>query len=648
LGLQIFSDSMTPSTQPIPRRGPTPAPRLPACAGAGVAVNLVASVVASVVATFVAAVVASKAAGPLRAALALLALAVLSSLAGCAGGAGVQPQEPPVARAEPADQPPAPPVPERPIPEDSVYPLLVAEFALRRRDFDTALQTYLEQADVLRDPAVSRHATHLAQYMQREREAFRAVRLWVELEPDNVEANGTLATLLARQGRTREALPHLAVVARSGNPAKFPILLNRFKALPHSEQAALDADVAALIAGEFPDNTSLLLTHALMAEEAGNPEEALARLAPIFELDPYQEQAVLMEAKIMVARGDDRPFRRIRAALKDDPARSELRLQYARLLAGRDMDAARGQFEILSADNPENVDLLFSLAVLNRELDDLDAAEGYLQRVLALDERRDEAYFFLGQIARGRGDDELALDHFRQVGEGSEFVKATVSIGEVLLAQERGEEFASYMARLRESYPQRREQLYALEANLLGQREQDEAGLALLNEAIDEFPGSDNLRYARSIVHERQGDIAAAEMDLRAIIRRDPNNATALNALGYTLANRTERYGEARVLIEKALRLQPNEPAILDSMGWVLYRQGEYEQALQFLTRAYAAFPDPEVAAHLGEVMWVSGNTAGAMNIWRGALLKDPQHSVLNATLDRLGITLKAEADTTP
>jgi tetratricopeptide (TPR) repeat protein len=353
-----------------------------------------------------------------------------------------------------------------------------------------------------------------------------------------------------------------------------------------------------------------------------------------------------MEAKILVAAGDEDPFKRLRAALKDDPARSQLRLQYARLLAGRDMEQARTQFEILAGEAPENVDLLFSLALLNYELKDRQTAKAQLREVLRIGERRDEAYFFLGQIARAEGQNETALDHFRQVGDGGEFLKATLNIGEVLLDEGRDDEYAAYMDRLRESYPPRREQLFALQANLLGQRERDEAGVALLNQAIAEFPGSDNLRYARSIVHERRGDIAAAEQDLRTIIRRDPNNATALNALGYTLANRTDRYAEARALIEKALRLSPNEPAILDSLGWVLYRQGEYEQALQYLTRAYAAFPDPEVAAHLGEVMWVSGNTAGAMNIWRGALLKDPQHAILNATLDRLGITLKAEVDT--
>ncbi|MEE4109232.1 MAG: tetratricopeptide repeat protein, partial [Halieaceae bacterium] len=232
--------------------------------------------------------------------------------------------------------------------------------------------------------------------------------------------------------------------------------------------------------------------------------------------------------------------------------------------------------------------------------------------------------------------------YLQQVGDGEDLLRATLSIAKLQLAAGREDELANYMDRLRESYPPRREQLFALEANIYSEANKDQRGIALLSRAIGEYPESDNLRYARSVLLERSGDIDAAERDLRSIIERDPDNSTALNALGYTLANRTQRYDEARELIEKALALSPDEPAILDSMGWVLYHQGEYEEAISYLTRAFARFPDPEVAAHLGEVLWVSGETGKAMTIWQGALRKDPQHAVLNETLERLGVSLQA------
>ncbi|MDP5070049.1 MAG: tetratricopeptide repeat protein, partial [Congregibacter sp.] len=485
------------------------------------------------------------------------------------------------ANADPKEEPLAPPVIERPIPPDSVYPLLLAEFALRRRDFDTALNTYLEQADVLRDPAVSAHATHLAQYMQREREAFRAVRLWVELEPDNIEANDTLATLLARQGRNREALPYLATVARSGEAAKFPVLLNRYKALRPADQMGLDTDVQRLLDDDLGDNVALLLTHALMAEERGDAATTRARLAPIFALEPQQEQSLILEAKLNLAEGVDAPLARMQQALKKDPSRTELRLQYARLLASQDMQAAREQFEILSKDAPNNPDLLFSLALISHELKDIPAAKDYLNQVVTLGKRKDEAYFFLGQIARSEGNLDEAVQLFQQVGDGAEFMKATISIAQIQVPRGREKELADYMNRLRASYPPRKEQLFALEANIYSETGRDAEGLAILDRALDEFPESDSLGYARSVAHERAGNISAAEADLRAIIEREPDNATALNALGYTLANRTDRYEEAKALIQQALTLTPNEPAILDSMGWVLYRMGDLLGAKQ-------------------------------------------------------------------
>lgn len=332
------------------------------------------------------------------------------------------------------------------------------------------------------------------------------------------------------------------------------------------------------------------------------------------------------------------PFARIERALEEDAERDRLRLQYARLLARDDMAAARQQFEILSAGNPEDGDLLFSLALINEELDDRLAARAYLQQLLDLQQRSSEAYFVLGRIAESEGDTAQAIEHYMQVGDGKDLLAATLRIGKILLDEDRQARFSGYFATLRQSYPARSEQLYALQANLLNEARRDEASLALLNEAIAAFPESTSLRYSRSVVHERRDDIDAAVADLRSILAREPANATALNALGYTLANRTDRLDEAHELIREALKLEPNEPAILDSMGWVLYKKGDFEAAIDYLTRAYASFPDPEVAAHLGEVMWKNDNVDGARNIWRGALLKDPDHPVLQETLQRLGV----------
>lgn len=570
---------------------------------------------------------------------------LLTACAGLATAPEQDPAAPPVAGTAPAagsaapgaESPLAQP-PERPFPDDSLYPLLVAEFALRRHDYDVALNQYLTQSRILRDAGISAHTTHLAQFLQREPEALSASQLWVELDPDNVEANVTLGSLLIRRGRTIEALPHLALAQRNGAQANFPSLLNGFNQLDQQQRAKLVGGINEL-AAEFPDNTRLLLTQALIHAEYDQYDLALDKLDTLFDLEPDQPQAILLEAKILLTVKAKKPFARLQKTLEKNPQDKRLRLQYARLLTASDMSAARRQFEILSAQSPRDGDLLLSLALINREVGDDLAAKAYLEQLLALEQNVDEAHFYLGRIAEAAGDPEEAVSQYMQVEDSREFLAANNRLGRILIATEQLQRSHAWFNQQREGNPRRREQLYGLEADLLIQAGALDAAVQVLNQALEEAPTSTPLLYARSMLREQQGDLALMEKDLRAIIASDPDNATAINALGYSLANRTERYTEAMALISQALVLQPDEPAILDSMGWVLYRTGRYEEALQYLTRAYAAFPDPEVAAHLGEVLWVTGDTDAATAVWQGALTKDPDHEILLGTLERLGVS---------
>lgn len=540
---------------------------------------------------------------------------------------------------KPAPEPPPPP--EREFPADSVYPLLVAEFALRRQAYDIALDQYMAQAEVLRDRGVSAHATHIAQYLQQEPEARAAATLWVELEPDNLEANNTLATLLARDGRTPEALERLAVIARSGEKANFPIVLNRFRELgPEQRQKLIDGLEG--LSQEFPDSASLLLTRALAYDEMGDNTRALETLDAVFELKPDQYQALLLEAKLLLETGDETPFAHIEQVLEDDPGNNELRLQYARLLTRSDIEAARKQFEILSAHAPRDGDLLFSLALINHEVGDDLAAKAYLQQLLDLGQRTDEAHYYLGRIAEKDGQVQEAVDAYMEVSkpDSPDFFSAKGRLGRILLDNGEPARSRAMFEGLRQQFPRAHERLYALEAELLMGAGRSTESMALLNQALSEMPESTSLRYSRSMLGERQGDLALMERDLRTILEKEPDNATALNALGYSLANRTERYREAHDLIARALELQPDDPAILDSMGWVLYRLGRYDEALTYLERAYRAFPDPEVAAHLGEVLWVSGNAKRARKVWSDALERSPTHDILVSTIQRFDVSM--------
>ncbi len=564
-------------------------------------------------------------------------------ISACAGTPPVPPDVPP---AEPVAPEPVADVPERPFPDDAVYPLLLAEFALRRRAYDVALAQYMEQAPRLRDAGVSAHTTHLAQFMAREEEALEAAQLWVELDPENVEANNTVSILLLRRGRTAEALPHLALLARKGEQADFPRVLSGFDDLDPVQQAALTREIDKL-AAEFPDNVELLLTRAMLDAEREQFEQAQQKLDKIFRIEPDNPNAALLEARILLAQQAPHPYARLEQMLAANPEETQLRLQYARLLTSTDMEAAKEQFEILSGQSPRDGDLLLSLALINRETGHNLEAKAYLHQLLALEQYVDVAHYQLGRIAEDEGDPQGAVYEYKQVEDGREFFIATNRVGAILLDAGQAGQSSAWFDEQRQRYPDRREQLFGLEAELLAETGRPEAAMEGLNRALDQMPESATLRYARSMLAEQQGDLALMEADLRVILASEPDNATALNALGYTLANRTDRHAEAYDLISRALALQPNEPAILDSMGWVLYRMNRNEEALQYLTRAYAAFPDPEVAAHLGEVLWASGNSQAAVAVFEGALRADPDSEVLVDTLKRLNIDLGDPASAT-
>jgi len=528
-------------------------------------------------------------------------------------------------------------VAERPIPADSLYPLLVGEFALRQRDYDVALQEYMAQSQLLRDPGLSEHTTHLAQFLQRGDDALRSAQLWVELAPDSIEANHTLAELLIAQGRNVEALPYLATVERQGGTANFPALLSNYNQLGEYRQDELRRGVADLLR-EFPDNTRLLLTTALIHAQNQELDQALDDLDKLFRVEPDQPQALLLEARILVEQEARNPYARLERVLREHPDAKMLRLQYAGLLAATDMKAAREQFEILSSQAPQDADLLFSLALINREIGDDEQASAYLRQTIALGRRTDEAFYYLGRIAEENNQPEQAIAYYRQVQEGEEYLAASGRIGLIMIQSGELERSRNWFSKQRELHPEHSTQFYGLEADLLIQEGYETEAMEVLDAALKESPDNMSLLYARAMLSEKRDDLAGMERDLRAILADDPDNATALNALGYTLADRTKRYDEALQLITRALELEPDEPAILDSMGWIMYRTGHYDESLEFLRRAYTNFPDPEVAAHLGEVLWVKGDQDAARQVWGEALERDPEHPVLLGTLERLGV----------
>jgi tetratricopeptide (TPR) repeat protein len=524
----------------------------------------------------------------------------------------------------------------RAFPNDSFHELLVAEFALRRQQPQLALNKYLQQAETTQDIGVTRRAAHIAQYLKADQASLDAAKLWVELEPANPEARFTLATQYAKQYQPFAALPHMEVVLRNNGKVNFALIAAASSKLNEQDRRELLTKLEQLIS-DFPTNSQLHTAKAIVLQQQQQAEPALASIRQALQYAPDNMHAIVIESKLLLSLGrKQEAFTRIDQSLQDNPNNRRLRLQYARMLMSQDLNASRQQFEELLKNTPHDGDLLLTLALINKEQDRLEDSKDYFTRLLNAEKHADQAHFYLGQLAERQQQWQVALQHYGSVSPGEQFLKAVNQTVIIYQQQQQLIQALSYLSELRKNYPDYEMRLYMLESELLMSAEYFQAGYDLLSEALLVYPDHESLLYARSMFSEKLNDIDLVEQDLRLILSKSPNNPIALNALGYSLTNHSDRYQEARELISKALQVKPGDPAILDSLGWVEYRMGRYQRALELIQQAYDAFPDHEVSAHLGEVLWALGEHDQAMDIWQKGLRQNPDSPILKETIQRL------------
>ena len=367
--------------------------------------------------------------------------------------------------------------------------------------------------------------------------------------------------------------------------------------------------------------------------------QAESFIAPVLERSPEDIRAVMLWTQLMLDQGNDDPFNLLATTVSRYPDNQELRLQYARLLGSEGNYAgARAQFVLLLERDPENAELLSTAALLDFELEYFDESLNKFQQLITLGERLDEAHYYVGRIEMANDRYPEAIAAFAAVGPSREFRDAKALAAQLLIDTAFASDIKTFFDDQRRAYPSAAEQLFLLEADSL--RDWSGESLKAYDRGLTAFPQSFSLLYGRAMVHESEGQLGAMEDDLRSILAQDPDHAATLNALGYTLTNHTQRYEEAAGLIERALALSPGDPAILDSLGWVYFKLGQYSESEALLREAHNAFPDPEVAAHLGEVLWVQGRQFEARDVWRDGLNRVPDHPIILETVKRLGAEL--------
>ena len=565
----------------------------------------------------------------------LTALLVMA-LSGCAA---LPEADPDVASAASIQKPVVTDEPrETPIPEESLLPLLQAEFALRDRDYNQAVAILTEQATLLTDPALARRALRLAEFVSdAERAASMAVRL-VELDPEDGAAQAAASGWLSRTGRPVAALEFAGRAYELGYPVNVATTLGNYEQMDDDSKAAIAAALNDL-ANRWPNDNEIAIASSLLARLEQEWRRAESFLLPVLDRSPEDVRAIMLWTQLQLDQASSSPLKRLEDAVAAHPTNQELRLQYARLLGSEgDYTGARTQFALLLEIDPANPELLSTAALLDFELEFFDAAQLKFEQLITLDARRDEAHYYIGRIEMARDRYPEAIEAFAAVGPSREFRDAKARASSLLADTAFASDIRDFFEEQRRAYPGNAEQLFLLEADAL--RDWEGESLKAYDRGLTAFPRSFSLLYGRAMVHEADGELLAMETDLRSILEEDPNHSATLNALGYTLTNHTERYEEAANLIERALALSPGDPAILDSLGWVYYKLGQLAQSETLLRQAHQAFPDPEVAAHLGEVLWIRGKEIEAKDIWRDGLSRVPDHSIILEAVQRLGAKL--------
>ncbi len=530
-----------------------------------------------------------------------------------------------------------PDLPKQDLNEATLYEYLLAEIAGQRGSIGLSAQAYADLAKRTRDPRIAKRATEIALYARMPGAAIDSAKLWYETDPSSLQALQALVSLLVNAKRHEEALPYLQrlIAADAANAGDAFLQLNRL--LANSEDKALNLSMVQQLTQPYPTLAQAHFAVAQAAAIAQQADLALAEVRAASKIKPDWELAALFEAQLLQRKSNAAALERLADFLAHYPKAREVRLSYARLLVTEHKyPQARSEFQTLSKEFPDNPEVVFAVGVLSLQLQDFALAQSNFKRLLELPYRdKDTARLYLGQIAEEQKDYSQALKWYEEVGNGAQFLKAQIRYALVLNKQGKLDAARAHLRQVPVANSDERAQVLLTEAQMLREANRSREAFDLIGHALESMPNQPELLYDYAMLAEKLDRLDLVESNLKKLISLQPDHAHAYNALGYSLADRNLRLPEAEGLIEKALQLSPDDPFIIDSMGWVLYRMGKNKQALEFLRKAYAARPDPEIAAHLGEVLWVAGERREADKIWQDAAKKTPDNEALNSTIKR-------------
>jgi len=514
-----------------------------------------------------------------------------------------------------------------------VYKYLLGEIAGQRGDISLASQLFLDLAEQTRDPRLAERAARAAAYARQPGLALQASNLWAELDPDSTEAQQASSQLLVASGNLQAAKPHIKkLLAKEDTRANGFLYLNSLLESQKDKKEVFDA--IKEFAAPYPKLPEAHFAIAQAAWLADKQDVTKSELAIADKLRPGWEVSAQMQGQMLAKESPDKALDYYKSFLAKYPKANDVRMSYAKLLVSQKRHAeAKPEFIKLVDSANGSPEISAVVGLLSLESNELEMADKYLQQALdAGFQDRDQLYIYLGRSAERAKNDSKALAWYEKVAPGDRFLEGRLSAANII-ARTRGVDAAiSMLDEVNELTTDQQIIIIQAQAGMLAQAKRNQDSFDLMDKAVHNLPNNPELIYDYAMAAERIGKVELMEAELRKVIQMKPDFAAAYNALGYSFADRNIKLAEAKTLIETALKLSPNDHYMLDSLGWVEYRLGNLTEAVMLLRKAYDIQADPEIAAHLGEVLWKQGLQEEAKKIWANALKTFPENDVLVST----------------
>jgi tetratricopeptide (TPR) repeat protein len=514
---------------------------------------------------------------------------------------------------------------------DVMYMLMTAELAGQRGQYAIALEGYMEAAKRVNDPRFAERAAKIAMYMKDGNKTDEAISLWLKQDPLNLTARKIAALSALRSGNKQAAIDHLNTLLKV-DPAGFEkTALELANALQRDGKSDVFYDVLDDLAVKNPDKAAVFFVQSLLAMEMKNNALAEKKVQQALSIQPDWDKALIFQAQIAVFSGDlNKAKTLLRNASMKYPESDKLKKMLAQvLIKTTEYEAAAEVYQGIVLANPKDAESQIALALVYLQLDRDGKAEDIFKQLLDQPEWQNQASFYLGKIEEKREHTQKALAWFDKVTDEPFAFESAISAVSLLVKDKKFDEADSRLDQLPARFPKQRLRIILMQAGLYGQQQQYEKGFRLLTDALDGQPDQRDLLYTRALMAERLNKRDVLEADLKKILAKYPDDAEALNALGYSLLSHAGRYADAEKYLQQALKLQPNEAVIMDSFGWLQFKQGKLEQALSYLERAYTKQQESEIAAHLAEVLWTLGRKEEARKIFNKAIKKAPEDEYL-------------------